>query len=642
MESVTVLDESLRLTLEPREDQLVACIEDQVNGLQWGPVRLFDLEVYCKDEFRVTRETRYSIDEFEHAECGGIHATVRHAAYGVRAGFWFSIEDGELVVRMPIPEVYEDRAQRRLFSVMLLPELMQATSSGEMLLPLNTGCLSSPAGKPKLRDRFMIYGEQSRWELLPTLPVCAVMNPNGGLMAMATGTPAETECHVSTDGRGNGTVGFGMSLRQFWPDPVEWETREIRYRPIPRDDDLVHHVGKRLRRHILDDLGKPTLKQRIEESPELAYMMDGYTMKLFYGVENNGIMMAGREKKSPVTFQLAMTFREAERNLKRLHEAGIDKVYTQSTGWNANGHDGLYPTRFPVEKRAGGEAAFRRLNETGHALGYRMNIHDNGLQALRRSPGFDEEAVVHDQWGLPMGLGEWGGGITYKRNINLLSDEQLRDFFRQAKALGLSGMGYLDGMGNPLYRDYHPRHKLSRTGYANMTNRLIERARDVHGACGTECGFLYCALAADSVVTGGSPHHWDACWADWPVTQLMDKRVPLYRLALSGLVFQECQRPRWSSVMESVLLGLHPRDEWAEHPGPMPLLTDKRIAQLKGVYDIALKRFGHLQAEEVLTWKDEDGVETTTFADGTEVVADFPNERLVVNGETVPPPKALE
>ena len=51
-----------------------------------------------------------------------------------------------------------------------------------------------------LRDRFMIYGEQPRWELLPTLPVCAVRNPAGGLMAIATGGAAETECHVATDG----------------------------------------------------------------------------------------------------------------------------------------------------------------------------------------------------------------------------------------------------------------------------------------------------------------------------------------------------------------------------------------------------------------------------------------------------------
>ena len=642
MESVTVLDESLRLTIEPREDQLVACIEDQVNGLQWGPVRLFDLEVYCKDEFRAVRESCYCIDELTEVEPGRIHVTVRHARFGIRVGLWFWIDDGELVVRMPIPEVYEDRAQRRLFSVILLPELMQAGSSGEMLLPLNTGCLSFPKDKPKLRDRFMIYGEQPRWELVPMLPVCAVMNPNGGLMAMATGAAAETECHVATDGHGSGTLDLGMSLRQFWPDPVEWETREIRYRPIAAEADLLQCVGKRLRRHIIEDLGKRTLKQRIAESPELAYTMDSYTMKLFFAVENNGIMMAGKEKKNPITFQRAMTFAEAEKNLRLLHKIGIEKIYTQSVGWNANGHDGLYPSRLPVEERLGGEAAFRRLNATGRELGYLMNIHDNGLQSLRRSPDFDEEEVVHDQWGLPMGLGEWGGGITHKRNINLMSDQQLRDFFRQVKDLGLEGMGYLDGMGNPLYRDYHPRHRLSRTGYADMTNRLIRRATDVHGACGTECGFLYCAIAADSVVTGGSPHHWKACWEEWPITHLMDKRVPLYRLALSGLVFQECQRPVWSSVMESVLFGLHPRDEWGQHPGPLPVFTDKRAHQLKAVYDIALKRFGHLQAKEILSWKEDNGVQTTVFSDDTEVIADFTEEELIVNGETIVRPDALK
>jgi len=637
----TIEDDRLAAVIERGQERLELCLSDRESGRRWGPARLVDLEVYCKDEFRAVVAKSYRIDAVE-ASGDRLHVVIGHAQLGVRLGLWLAVEGGELVVRMPIPEVYEDRASRRLFSVIVLPELMSVGADGRMLLPLNTGCLTRPADKPALADRFMIYGEQSRWELVPMLPACGVGGGEGGLMAIATGAAAETECHVRTDGNGGGTLAFGMSLRQFWPDPVEWRTREIRYRPVPAEGDLLHEVAARLRRHLIEDRGKPTLKQRIAESPELAYLMDGYTMKLFFAVENRGLMMEGAEKGEPITYQRVMTCAEAEANLKRLHDAGIDKVYTQMTGWNPNGHDGLYPTRFPVDERIGGEAGFRRLIDAGHALGYQMNVHDNAIEGVERSPDFDFERVIHDQWGGPMRLGEWGGGPTLKINNTVIDDAELEAFFRQAKDRGLTGMGYLDGMGNPLYRDYHPRHRLTRSGYAAMTNRLIEMSRKVHGAAGTECGFMYCAAAADSVVTGGSQGHWNQCSEAWPITRLMDRRVPLYRLVFSGLVFQECQQPRWRRVMESVSMGLHPRDEWAAHPGPMPVFNDDRIAKLKAVYDIACRRFGHLKAEQLVSWAEEDGVETTKFDDGTEVIADYRREKLIVNGEAVERPEALK
>lgn len=634
-------DDRLAAVLERREQQFRLTLTDRASGQQWGPSPLLSLEIYSKAEFRTDTVLEYRIDAVEPVE-NGVHLIIGDARRHVRLGLWLRIEQGELVVRLPLPEVYEDRPEtRRLFSVILLPDLMTTDAGGELFLPLNTGCLTRPANKPALADRFMIYGEQPRWELLPTLPVCAARRSTGGLMALATGGAAETECHVATDGAGGGRVGFGMNLRQYWPDPVEWETREIRYRPIPPADDFLGNIAQRLRRHVTDDLGKPTLKQRCQECPDLEYLLHGYIMKLFFAVENCGIMMENKEKTDWVTFRQVMNFAEAEAGLQRLHAAGVARIYTQSVGFNANGHDGLYPTLFPIEERLGGEAGFRRLLATGHALGYQMNVHDNKKAAVRRSPDFCADAVVHDQWGNPMGLGEWGGGTTFVRNTRLVSPEALAAEMRGLQALGLTGMGYLDGMGNPLYRNYHPRDQFSRTAYARMTNRLVAIAKQVYGAAGTECGFMYCAIPADCMCTGGELWQWNACRPDWPVTRLMDQRVPLYRLVFSGLMFQECHGVSWRTVQECVLLGKHPRDEWSARPGVMPVLTDERIAKLKAIYDIALQRFGHLQAEQLLTWQATDGVESTTYADGTTVTADFTAGRLTVNGEDIPKPAVL-
>jgi len=632
-------DNRLTATLACGKSMLYLSLLDQQTGFTWGEVPLLVMEVYSKAEFRVDEVHEYRVDQVETVD-NGIHVTLGDSFHGVRIGLWLRVVDGELSVSMPGAECYEDKQSTyRLFSVVLLPGMMRADASGKMLLPLNTGMLCDPSNKEKTSDRFLIYGEQSRWELMPTLPVCGVQTPEGGMMGIAVRGAEETECHVATDGKGSGVVGFGMSLRQFWPDPVELRTREIRYCPLAAAADLVHFVAKRVRRHVMEDLGKPTLKQRSGESPEVASLLKSYIIKLFYAVENRGIMMCNTDNSAAITFRRVMTFAEARAGLERMKKAGVDHVHTQSVGFNPGGHDGLWPTRFPIDERLGGEKAFRDLIAFGNSIGYTMNVHDNELSSYMRSPDHDVDLLVHDQWGQPMGLGEWGGGITFVINPFARPQGHIEQEMRRLKDLGLTGAAYLDGMGNPLYRDYHPRHKLTRTGYARATNLLIETARKIHGAAATECGFLYCAIPADCLCTPGAAYHVKQCRPEWPVTALMDERVPVWQLAMHGLVILENQALSWEGIMQSVLFGEHPRDEWSANPGVMPVLNEQRIAMHKANYDISLARFGYLQTEEIMTCEEPaDEVRRATFSDGTVVVADFGKMELFVNDEQVERP----
>ncbi len=646
MAELTFGDDRLQGRLIREEDRLSFELSDLANGGRWGRCGLLTLEVYSKAEFRAETFNTYRVDACEAAGETGAHVQVSDPRRGVRVGLYLFIEDGELVVRMPMSEVYEDCANvYRLFSVILLPGLMTAHGGGKLLLPLNTGMLCDPTNKPRLSDRFMIYGEQDRWELMVTLPVVAANSPDGGLMAMATGAPAETQCHVSTDGKGAGQVAMGMSLRQYWPDKVEFEPRVVRYVPINPQADLVGFTAKRLRRHVTEDLGKPTLAERAAQSPDLAYMLDAYIMKLFFAVQNRGIMMQDRGVSGGGSnFVQVMSFAEAKRNLQRLRDAGVDSIYTQMVGWNPRGHDGLWPTRFPIEDRLGGEKGFRELIAAGTEMGYRMNVHDNQKAMYRLSPDWDPDRVIRDQWGGPMGLGEWGGGTTFVISHNLPdSRERVLEEMRRLKALGLSGPGYLDGMANPPFRDYHPAHRGTRTDFCRGTVMLIESLKEVYGAGGTECGFLYGAIPADTMVTAGMTWHVGLCWDEWPVKQLQDQRVPLWDMTMSGLITLEAHGEHWNAVMECVLLGKTPRAEWSARPGVMPVLTDELIAKIKGIHDVAVKRFGRLAQLEITDYDaPADGVEQTIFTDGTEVAVDRNAGELTVDGERIERPDALK
>ena len=633
-------DDRLQATVDQCADQLSLTLRDQTSGQTWGPAPLVHLEVYDKAEFRVNTLTKYRIDLVQQ-QPNGFRVILGDSFRRLQFALWVRIEQGELVVTLQVGELYENKSEvYRTFSAIILPGLLR--TNGQLVLPINSGILCNVAQKPKITDRFMIYGEQTRWELLPTVPVVAVQGAAGGLMILASGGAAETECHVTTDGAGQGEVAFGMSFRQFWPDPVEHETRVLRYAPIPAKADPVVFVAKRLRRHIVEDFKKPTLKQRMAESPELAYLHDAYIMKLFYAVEHNGIMMQDIPQAGAISFKQVMNFAEAGALLKKVRDAGIDKVLTQSVGWNPRGHDGLWPTRFPIEERLGGEKGFRDLIAAGHALGFQMNAHDNYLSAYRGSPDFDPEQLVHDQWGGLMGLGEWGGGITYIQWALTLPDDRLSGEMRRVKALGLRGVGYIDGMGNPLYRDYHPQHRGTRTGYARGTQRIIEEAKKVYGAAGTECGFLYAALPSDSMVQGGAEWMLKVCQPHWPITALLEKRVPLWNLALHGLLIHENHGEHWPAVMTAVLFGAHPRTEWSAHPGVMPVLTDVMIGKLKAQYDLVIKRFGYLQTLEMTDYREPgEGVATSRFEDGTEVTVDSKKQELFVNGQKIERPAAL-
>jgi len=574
-----------------------------------------------------------------------IHIVLRDILRGVTLGLWLEWVDGELSVLVPPAEIEEAKdALYRVHSVTVLPGLMTTAADGELLLPVATGWLCRPAGKPKCRDRFLIYGEQERWELVPTLPVNGVRTSTGGIVCLARQGACDAWCEIETDGAGGGRVAMGAMFRRQWIDPVDWTEREFRYRFLAAGDDLVLAAARRVRRHVAEDAGQPTLVERAAESPECAYQQGAYTMKLFHGIQRQGIMMYGHESRADeMLFKRVMTFGQAEAGLRKLKVAGLDRVCLQSVGWNPKGHDGAWPTDFPIDRRFGGEAGLRALVGTAKALGYRITTHLNMGMSCFKSPHFNPDWVINDLWREPKVTGDWGGGVHANHWGLALPPAMVEGRLEALRALGFDGMQYLDFQGNPLYVNYHPRNGGPRADYAAGMRRYQQAARKVFGAVEIEMGFLSCATHVDAVCAPYySPYKSWGLPNEWPLTALLDRQVPVWQLAMHDRVTQEQQGLGWREAMNAVLFGRVMRDEWSADPGVMPVLDDARIAKLKAVYDLVTVRFGHLVTQELTHWEPlADQVEKTRFADGTEVVADFNAERLTINGKDIPCPAAL-
>ena len=615
-------------------------------GFQTPWVPLLILEIYDRMQERTDAVSRFEPVFFEPEGDTSLHVVLRDSQRGVTVGLWLRLDEGGLSLVFPPSEIEEaGETLYRVFSASLLPGLMLADASGKVLLPLCSGVLFSPAAKPALADRFLVYGEQERWELLPTMPLCATMGAGGGWLALAKQGADDAYCAVKTNGNGSATVGLHPMLRRQWCDPVDWSTREIRIEPIPVGVDLVMAAGLRLREHIAEDFKKTTLKQRAEESPECAYQQKAYTMKLFHGLQRQGIIVDGRGPATEeLLFQRTLTFSQASANLARLKKAGVDRIYWQSVGWNPKGHDGAWPTDFPIEERLGGEVGFRDLIRSSNELGYHSTVHLNTVMACFQSPDFQADWVLHDVWGQPKLTGVWSGGPHSNHWGLAIPEDILRARFQRIKNLGLNGMLYLDFMGNPLYANHHPVHRGPRGQYAKGIQRFLRLAREYFGAVETEMGYLYAALHCDGLAGGpGSEWHLRHVRPEWPVASLIDEIVPVWNLALHEFVTMENQGMDWNSTMRCLLLGQVPRDEWAASPGLFPVLDDLRIEKIRARYELCCERFGHLIPERLVSWaRLTDGVEQTTFSDGTTVLADFSASRITINNEEIPRTDCME
>ena len=149
---------------------------------------------------------------------------------------------------------------------------------------------------------------------------------------------------------------------------------------------------------------------------------------------------------------------------------------------SANGlHDGAWPTDFPIEQRLGGEAGFRQMVRTGAELGFHSTVHLNTVMACFQSPDFHSDWGVHDVWGQPKLTGVWGGGAHGSHWGMAIPEAALRARFERIQRLGLNGMLYLDGMGNPLYPNHHPVHRGPRSQYASGIRRFLDLAREYFG-----------------------------------------------------------------------------------------------------------------------------------------------------------------
>ena len=333
-----------------------------------------------------------------------------------------------------------------------------------------------------------------------------------------------------------------------------------------------------------------------------------------------------------------------------MKKQGIEKAQICLVGWNKSGHDGRWPSAFPVEEKLGGEEGLKKLTAHAKECGYTIVGHTNSTDCYNISDFFDGGSItIKDKLGKPVkNRIPWSGGNMYwlcPKVAKSLSN----DVFTKMKELGFYGMHYIDVISiNQPRQCFDEKHPSTHNESSEILNNILCEAKDGFGAASSEGGFDYCAGSIDFSLY--------VCY-NRPKEIYMDEGVPLWEMVYHGIimhnpgnktfnypladsekrlnVIEMCGRPAFYYYSKFTKNG-----EW---DGRDIFIADtyediqRTVSAIKSACD-DYKRYCHLQVEEMVDYKklDRDLVTEVDYSDGTRVFVNYSDKDYVCrNGLTV-------
>lgn len=452
-------------------------------------------------------------------------------AQGISFDLLLRIEGRCLHLRLPVSSVSETcRHDYSLLSIELLGGLGAASAGEEgFLLRPERGCsITYFTRTEQVEERHYTY---SGFDIDTMLPVFGVAREKGAFLGVIHEGDFDSSM-VSRIGWGdeNFHAVYPQLHYRYWAgddyDPVD---REVRLNFLPGKAGYVE-LASAYRHYLLSEKGFPTLRERADISPALAYALQSTNIRFFVSCKQPRPDGLGPER-------IRATFPQIGEGLKELPEAGLDKVQVIVVGWNWEGHDGRYPSRFPVNTRLGGEEEFVRLASLAGGLGYQFGVHDNYTDIYEISPEFGPELPTVQLDGTLRHGGLWAGGHCYHCCPKVAYERFARRDMPRLATLGVKGMSYCDAFPGPwLHKCYSPEHPLHRREAAEYYLKTIRLGKQTYGSLHTESYFAYAGRDLDCAL---------AVRNDWcpPKRQgmaidesLIDMETPFWHIAHHGIV----------------------------------------------------------------------------------------------------------
>jgi len=589
----------------------------------------------------------------------------------------FELKDDRLLVS--IPEEGWDRSGETLFEVLsvdLLPLFgaQPRGSAGYMVLPhgggtlryfadhpdrsgimadaMNSGTRTDYAvsrnGRPASIEDVqtydtLIYNQQSQWRDSIWAPVWGQIVDTSGFAAHIPFEHGDVDAQVVVSANNGEQQYCGAHARFCYRHHVrdEWtvEPRQLVLTFLHENDLDWNAIGRAYRRHLVHEVKVNTLADKCRTSPVTEYVTGAYYLRPMLALKRFKPYDNPHRDGSGV-LDVYLTCDDLIQELRRLKAAGIERALVQLVGFNTGGHDGLYPTIFPIEPAFGGEDGLRRLIDAMYELDYRSSVHVNVRCYASASSEFNPQHVARDAYGGmvtnqsgPMGddfhACPWPAGDAFAQ----ANEQQLLD-------LGLDGGMYYDFVLGVLVRCYDTSHghATTRRAYMDGVRRYLQRAREVFGNVRAENVIAPLLDLVDYTTTIITPRKASIYLKDSELRQrgLADESVPLLPVIYHGLVQYATdslclsERDYWAQVLDDLSLGATPIEEHRSHQAQWDDLHSR-------VYRVFCDYGRWLQCRFIESIERVGHTTCTRYDDGTRVLVNHGEAAAQIAGQTIPP-----
>ncbi|MBN8708871.1 MAG: hypothetical protein BGO12_03795 [Verrucomicrobia bacterium 61-8] len=441
----------------------------------------------------------------------------------------FSVRLNSDAIEERLPDLY------RVLAVEILPQFGAARTGepGYLTLPNWSGCQTFYNKTYPREVRQTIYSSNDQWENVCDMPVFGITRNHGTLCGLvaAGDYDAELICRLHWENDQANSVHPNLIYRWEQQDALLPGRREVRYFfTSPNDASGEGYVacGRAYREFLRSERGLQTWAEKETERPVVADYRDRFFLKIFMAYKDPQADGRGR-------YHATCTFDEVKQILEECLAMGMSRLAVMLVGWGRDGHDGMPPTRFPVDLHLGGEEGFRMVLEWCRDRDIMLGVHDSYGEGYACSPEFDLGDVIRHRTGEAWQGIIWSGGQVHKICPSVFVEKHTRRDISHLSALGVYGHHHIDAIGSFMTCHSHTHPLELRQDFTRQVSKMFRIARETMGSVSTEMPFGPYFADVDGFFhsyTDPSPWHRASPMGRF----FLDRTVPLLQTAVHGSI----------------------------------------------------------------------------------------------------------
>jgi len=357
-----------------------------------------------------------------------------------------------------------------------------------------------------LEDALAVTDAENGFVVVPCREGLLIPANSGVAFKRTFGTSEYEGCHMNT----MGFLKSGAALVVSWDDAYVWPelqstlsnepvkrqrltasfslqrtARSIRLTPLGKGDWNTLAAGYR---RIAEDKGLAvTLAQKIRRDSRAERLLGAANVKLWTCLSRR--MNEESTKEESVTVR--WTFDEAASVAEHIHnDLGITRCLFILGGWTEGGYDCRHPDNLPANPECGGNEALANAVKRIQKLDYVACFHDNYQDMYRDAKSWDPAFIEKRPDGSLIQGGRWLGG----RAFMVCAPKQVELAMRPQNLPGIYKFFapwcyFIDTMYAVGPRECaDPNHPIGRNDDIAWKIKLSDKARELFGLFGSECG----------------------------------------------------------------------------------------------------------------------------------------------------------